>query len=192
MSIKNYTKEVVRGILHTASEFEWSLQGFGMLRLYLPNGFRLHVWDKRFAVENVSLVHTHPWGFKSTIIAGTVYNTRLAREEASPYRFYEQKILCGEGGGLREEPKEVGLKLMSYETYREGQSYEQESDEIHISIPVDGSVTIIERTFKEDRDHASVFWNVGERFVSAEPREARKYEVEAITGYALKTFFNQP
>lgn len=192
MSVESYNKKIVRGILHTANEFEWSLQGFGMLRLYLPNGARLHVWDKRYAVENVSLIHTHPWGFKSTIIAGEVFNTRFARtNSASPYKFYEQKLLCGEGGGLCDEPKVVYLKMLKLERYNAGDSYEQESDEIHMSMPLDGSVTIISRTFKEDRDHASVFWNPGYGFVSAEPRIATQEEVRAITQYSLEKFFNE-
>lgn len=188
----NLTKELVQWILINANQFEWSLQGFGMLRLYLPKGSRLHIWDKRHAVENVSQIHTHPWGFRSTVIVGCVYNTRFLREPASFYRLKERKILCGEGGGLLGDTVEVGLKMLKLEAYNSGDSYEQESDEIHMSMPQDGTVTIINRTFKEDRDHASVFWPAAEEFVSAEPRRATSEEVESITKYSLATYFNYP
>ena len=80
--------------------------------------------------------------------------------------------------------------MLKMEIYNAGDSYEQESDEIHLSMPDDGTVTIINRTFKDDVDHASVFWRMDENFVSAEPRDATRDEVSAITQHSLRTWFN--
>src|SRR5579859_3298084 len=53
-----------------------------------------------------------------------------------------------------------------------GQTYHQEKDEIHESLPFDGTVTLVTRTFTADRDHARVFWRGTGDFVTAEPRAA--------------------
>lgn len=190
MFVDEYTKDVIRGILHNALEFEWTLQGFGMLRLYMPNGARLHIWSKRHAVPDVTLIHTHPWSFRSTVIAGAMYNMRFVRVD-SIRTHYEQKILCGNGGGLREEPRRVGLKELRPEFYHDGDSYEQHHDEIHASYPMTGTVTVINREFKDDPDHSFVFWPQGKQFISAEPRVATKEQVTEITQQSLRRWFNR-
>src|SRR5687768_1551320 len=169
-----------------------------MLRLYMPNGARLHVWSDRHVTPDVSLIHTHPWGFKSTVIAGSLKNVRFNRIPGDTCPgfdaldvFYEQKIKCGEGGGLRDKPTLVQLGRDYIEMYAEGESYEQTSDEIHMSIPLDGTVTVINRTFNDDVDHASVFWRVFSEFVSAEPKVATKKQVVDITRNSLDKWFNR-
>lgn len=190
MFVDEYTKDVVRGILHNAVEYEWTLQGFGMLRLYLPNDVRMHVWSHRHVVKDVTLIHTHPWAFKSTVIAGAMYNIRYLRD-ASLRTHYEQQIRCGEGGGLRGEPNLIGLRELRPEFYHDGDSYEQSSEEIHASYPMTGTVTVIHRTFNDDPDHSYVFWQNGSRFVSAEPRIASDIEVREITQQSLRRWFNR-
>jgi hypothetical protein len=48
------TKALVKNILEKATSYKWSLQGFGMLRLYLSKDVRMHVWHPDFAVKKVS------------------------------------------------------------------------------------------------------------------------------------------
>ncbi len=71
---ENVTQSLALKLLETSAvrpeAFEWSLQGFGMLRLYLSKEVRLHVWDDRYAVKNVTTIHTHPWHFRSTVLFG--------------------------------------------------------------------------------------------------------------------------
>lgn len=191
--IKNYSKEIVRGILSKPHKFEWSLQGLGMLRLYLTDQIRLHVWSTRHAVESVSELHTHPWDFTSTIIAGCIVNTRYSRQIApacAVEKYWEQRLFCGPGGNLIGKPAIVELVERRQETYLEGDSYSQLSDEIHKSSPIDGSVSIIERRATSHPDHASVFWKQSDgEFVSAEARRATKKEINQITRNALNKWF---
>ena len=184
-------KDTVREMLANPHTTEWTLQGLGMLRAYLDDAkrFRLHVWDKRFQVHNVSLTHTHPWDFKSRIIAGAVHNIRWAESQGSGVPYYRQTILCGPGGGLEGGPQNVLLKHGAVESYDEGDTYTQKAREIHTSSPVDGTVTLIERDFHGDVVHANVYWRIDREWVSAEPRPATRLEVDLITGYSLYRWF---
>lgn len=190
------TKAAVRQLLLAGPAIKgWSLQGFGMLRLYLDARceYRLHVWDARYAVKDVSAAHDHPWDFESTIIAGELVNQLFIEQPdhlpgGSP--FLEQKLLCGLGGGLCEE-KPRALRLIPHppDRYNEGDTYFQSAAQIHTSQPVDGTVTIIKRIFHEDTEHARVFWRKGVEWVSAEPRPAYDLEVRNICDRALAMWF---
>jgi hypothetical protein len=186
-------KSLVKKILESPTDHEWTLQGLGMLRLYLDDERRLHVWDSRYAVENVSQMHTHPWNFKSHVVAGELHNTRFVVVDSEPApttakEFNKQTIFCGVGGGLVDSPRKVHLDVYSQEFYSERESYDELAHEIHISQPVDGTVTIVKREFLEDADHALVFWETGE-WVSAEPRPATEKEILDITSYSLNRWF---
>lgn len=177
----------VKSMLESPGDYDWSLQGFGMLRTYLAPDLRLHIWDKEYQVDNVSLLHDHPWDFESYIVAGGLTNYLYNYNTTGMY-FNRQRILCGVGGGLDGEPESV--KLTNYQTdhYDASQSYVEKHDQIHMSAPADGTITIIKRHFTEDVDHANVFYDTDE-WVSAEPRPATQQEVYAITAKALMTWF---
>lgn len=183
------TKLLVKKILEKAENFKWSIQGLGMLRLYLADDLRLHVWDNRYRVVNVSPIHDHPWDFESTVVAGAVRQVRYI--EGMSYdnmTFKYATIKCGEGACTLSEPTLIDLQP-HYEEYREGNIYTQKADEIHESQPEDGTVTLCKRTFGRNRDNARVFWRGDGEFVSAEPRTATSDEVKAITENALTRWF---
>lgn len=195
-------KAVIRAILEHAEHYKWSLQGFGMLRTYLDEQriFRLQVWDNRYRIPGVSLIHDHPWNFKSKIIAGELWNTRYVRRDVdwndasvaldTDRKFYSEKvIIAGEGGGVRGNAHDVELLRQDTELYKEGEEYSQRWYEVHESNFSDGTVTIIERDFKEDKDAALVYYPMNEEWVSAEPRPATKEEVLAIVGNSLERWF---
>lgn len=185
-----FTKQLVKSILVHASAYAWSLQGLGMLRLYLSTEDRLHVWDTRHAIPNVSAIHDHPWGFESHVVAGRIRNYRYIREAEGDE--YKSAILqCGPGGCVKSQPKIVRLRRAEMEEWLPGEAYWQKHDEIHESQPERGTVTIVRRTFREDTEHATVFWPAKEEWVSAEPRPATPEEVAAITGFALRTWFTE-
>jgi len=189
---KAIDKRQIENILKRALNYEgWSIQGFGMLRLYLTKEIRLHVWDARFMVPNVSLVHDHPWNFFSRVIAGQIENARyyVREPDAGSPNYFFSTIQCGPGGGMRSEPKLIGLARHPSHTYIEGQSYSQEASEIHDTDYRDGTVTLVERTFKQDTEHARVFWKESEQWISAEPRKADEQEVEQICHRALSNWF---
>lgn len=181
------TKEVIKGILKNAENFKWSLQGFGMLRLYLSESVRLHVWDDRYRVKDVSDIHTRPWDFHSTVIAGfitdNVYEFYPGGEEYSYSR-----MLAGENAHLKGGTMPIELKR-SFKLYGENGTYNHSLDDIHNTHYQNGSVTLVARRFFNDRDHASVFWRKGKEWVDARPRPATNEEVKNICGYSLETWF---
>jgi hypothetical protein len=187
MNDESVVKSLVRPILQNPHGLDWSLQGFGMLRLYLGGNRRLHIWDERYANEGVSEMHTHPWDFRSLVVAGEVTNIRYMKDGDIP--FFEQTIRCGEGGGLVDGPQRAWLRALDSETYTEQETYTQEASEIHVSHPLSGTVTIVKRTFKSDTEHAYVYWPIGYEWVTAEPRPASATEVRAITENALERWF---
>lgn len=77
-------KPLVKTILTQATSYPWSIQGLGMLRLYLAKDLRLHVWTDQGRVENVSDMHTHPWHFDSEIVAGVMRNQRFVEDVRLP------------------------------------------------------------------------------------------------------------
>jgi len=187
---------LIRKILERPHNHDWSLQGFGMLRLYLSDSLRLHVWDETFAVPGVSIMHTHPWDFTSTVIAGYITN-RIYRQVDGTVPNVEwcmrQLIKCGVGGGPCESntPEPCHVKLHKAKTYVEGQRYAERSEQIHTSHPVRGTVTLVKRSFKQDTEHAYVYWPYGGKWISAEPKPARKEQVESIASYSLREWFSK-
>lgn len=181
-------KASIKALLRCATEYEWSLQGLGMLRLYLEPDIRLHVWSREHAVEDVSVIHTHPWHFTSTIIAGELRNIRYATHPDGQ-RFMQQLLQCGPGGCLKSQPEMVKLRVDVDESFSEGETYSQAATVRHASFPEDGTVTIIKRAPTGDPDHALVFWPFGRDWVSAEPRRATPDEVDQITRNALARWF---
>lgn len=182
-------KPLIQKILERPHQHDWSLQGLGMLRLYLTDELRLHIWHSAFRVPDVSMMHTHPWHFHSLIVAGEVIQNRYAESDTG-LEYHRQTILCGPGGGLLDEPPQlVKLKKKPDEHYSEGEVYSQLANEIHVSVPRNGTVTLIQREFLDDTEHAYVFWESGGEWVSAEPRRAVYGEVKDITQHALKVWF---
>lgn len=185
------TRELVRDILEHPECRDWTLQGLGMLRTYLTEELRLHVWDKHFAVPGVSELHTHPWALDSLVVAGALRNVRYrptGKVNGMPYM--RQRLKCGAGACLEGEPELAFLRAMEVEYYAAGECYHQEAYEIHQSFPENGTVTLVQRTFNGDRDHALVFWPYEMGWVTAEPRPATEMEVQAITSNALQRWFS--
>jgi len=192
------TRSLVRFLLERAANYKWSIQGFGMLRLYLDGDHepRLNIWDSRYRIPNVSMMHTHPWDFASLVVAGELTNIRYV--EAAPseqHRIIEvhsSQIKPGPGGGLRRHAGEVleerevcRFMAQREEVYCPGDVYFQLADEIHVSLPSDGCITINLRE-RVGADVARTFWPRGTDWVSAEPRVATAEEVADITQLALR------
>lgn len=185
-----YEKGLVKKILEKPHGYEWSVQGLGMMRLYLSKEVRLHIWDETLRVPDVSDMHTHPWDFLSLVVCGEITNIRYTPSSAvTDCEFRRQEIFCGVGGGLVGEPVNVYLNRSQPEHLGENETYHQVANEIHVSESLRGSITIIERHFGHDEDHAYVYWDAGE-WVSAEPREATSEEIEVVTRYSLDRWFN--
>lgn len=187
--LMNAAKHLVKEILEYPERKTWTLQGFGMLRTYLSPEVRLHIWDDRYRNSDVSMMHTHPWHFHSYVVAGSVRNLIYVEVEGEADPYNRQTIQCGEGGGKVGEPETVGLVLASAFDVREGEEYSQDAHEIHMSEPDNGTITIIEREFLDDTEHAYVYWEKDKEWITAEPRLATDDEIEAITQYSLDRWF---
>ncbi len=166
---------------------DWTVQGFGFLRLRLDDATRLHVWDSRLRAPGVSDIHDHTqWAFTSQIISGTLVNVRYSITVEDRGQRHHMAILnCGIGGGVKPgSVQEVSLLASHPELYLPGSSYRQEPDEIHRTMPADGTVTLITQE-RRPVDTARVFWPFGGAWGDAIPRQAEGYEVENVVGFAL-------
>lgn len=171
-----------RSILEHPHDFDWSLQGFGMLRVYVGEHkrFRLNVRHSKFAVPNVSIIHNHPWDFRSWILAGRFTNVRYQFGTGDVYK--AMMIEPGDKGGPAGDEQ---ITIM-HET-RPEDTYEQRADEVHASYYTDGTVTLNDRTGRRNADRAMVYWRDGE-WVDAKPRTATRDEVAFAASEALGRF----
>lgn len=184
---------LVKTILQQAPSFDWSLQGFGMFRLYLDDEVRLHLWDSTYKVTDCTMIHEHPWDFHSDVIAGVVHNERFTVTDDSLLASYEEtKIKAGEGAHVLGDSRRVYLRSYGIESYDTGEYYSQNADEIHQSIPEDGTVTLVVRGMRSDkhRDHALVYCVPSLGFVSAAPRKATYEEILGAARRSLERWFN--
>lgn len=190
------SKTLAEAILRNAAAFRWELQGFGMLRCYLPGDTRLQVWDRTFAVPGVTTIHDHPWHFNSLIVAGELHNERL--KECRPWSqdpaatHMKRSIVPGIGLRRAGDGDDVPVRLVSagIERHFAGGVYHQQADEIHESRPVRGTVTVIGRK-RVGADVARSYYPVGSDWTSAEPRVATPEERDAIISYSLQQWFER-
>lgn len=185
--VENALVETVRFILTDPLKYEWSLQGFGLLRLYLENDTRLHVWSRKYRYPNVSMIHDHlQWGLESTIVVGHVTNIKYVEDpEGDEYKY--MVIKPGVGTRAKSRPKKISLKART-RSYYKGDTYAQYPEEIHETDASDGTVTIMKKYPTED-DSARVFWPKNGKWDTAEPRPANEHEILDITRSSLKLWF---
>lgn len=182
----NKLRTAVRFLLENAAKFEWSLQGLGMLRLYLPDDTRLHVWDTRHAYPGASPIHDHQqWSLHSTVISGCIRNIRyIKNSNGEPFHF--AKFKAGYGTQRLSQPETIHLLACIPELHHPGDSYAQHPEEIHQTVPNNGTVTIMRKTPTADPESARIFWEEGTEWGSAEPRRATDEEVRQMTEWALE------
>lgn len=181
---------MVRAILGDAQMYQWTVQGFGMLRTYLPvagnlKRFRLNIWNSNLAIPGVSVMHDHPWDFDSWIINGKFRNVRYI-EDAWGLSYKFMTIKTGEGGCPMSEPAAVRLMPLPVENYKTGDKYHQDALEIHASFYDDFTVTLNDRV--GDTEHARVFWRDEPHgyWVDAKPRVATAQEIGETVRLALE------
>lgn len=184
-------KPLVRHILAHADQYDWSIQGFGLLRLYLPGDARLHIWDHARSYQDVSMIHDHiQWGLTSTVVAGQLTNTRYLELPAQRYglpityinntewELYNWATFkAGFDAKQLHDPDKIWLKAMKPEIYMPGDSYHQEPREIHETAAQPGTVTVMQKFPSEDAVNARIFWPVGMTWGTAAPRPATAEEV---------------
>lgn len=151
----------VRHMLDHPYRFSWSFQGLGMYRVKLTEDVRVHIWMPSEANEGVSDMHTHPWSFRSLVLAGSirdiVYQDVGRVEDGLPARRHE--VICGpDGGGALDDGKMTGLRPLSDQVHEAGTSYKLPWNLVHRSRPqVEGTVTVLLKTEKVSDDQACVY-----------------------------------
>jgi hypothetical protein len=171
---------------------DWTVQGFGFMRLRIDDSTRLHIWDARLREAGVSDIHDHTqWAFTSHILSGQIINVRyqICQETCDNAQRYNQATLtCGIGGGIHSQPAQVVALLAGKpELYLPGASYRQEPDEIHRTHAADGTVTLLKQE-RRKVDTARVFWPEGGVWGDAIPRQATKDEIDDVGGFALSVY----
>lgn len=191
------TKQLVKAILKSPFDLKWSVQGLGMLRTYLSDEIRLHIWDRSLRVKGVSPIHDHPWHLDSYIVSGAMKQHRYTISGLSALNLnlnlvaetlHMTKIQCGENACTKTEPVKVTAYKWPLEVYFSGESYRQTKDEIHESMAEDGTVTLVTRTFDGDRETARVLWRGEGGWVDAAPRPATGIEILKVCENALAGF----
>jgi hypothetical protein len=188
-------REMVRYLLENRMKLpadDWTVQGFGFMRLRVAPNVRIHIWDARLREAGVSDIHDHTqWAFTSRIVSGQIINVRysIAVPGCPDAQSYHMATLtCGIGGGMQNKPPEVVALLAGKpELYLPGMQYRQEPDEIHRTHAADGTVTVIIQE-RRDVDTARVFWPEGGVWGDAIPRQASRDEIEQVGHYALSVF----
>jgi hypothetical protein len=192
-------KPLVKAVLKSPQALDWTIHGIGLMLTYLDKEHRLHIFDKSLRVETVSPIHDHAWHLKSYIVAGILRQRRyeIICESGG---FYLDKAYTGVEKFKQASINTIGIPIPTpgpdvfvntaeLEEYREGQTYHQYNDEIHETIPEDGTVTLVEREFARDIRSARIFWRGEGEWVSAAPRRALPSEIEYVTQHALRLWF---
>jgi hypothetical protein len=178
----------VIAILDRPRAYQWSVQGLGMLRLYIRDVGRIHIWDSRLRYPGVSPFHTHSWDLESTVVFGAMKNERLIEmppDSPMGKLFWRKRLICGYDTREVSPPEKVILAVNSVEHYFSSDTYTQSANEIHQSIPKDGTVTLMRRVQGDHDGAASVYWPIDQEFGSAKPRDAKPLEIDAAVELAL-------
>lgn len=177
----------VRAILERAAAYDWSVQGFGLLRLYMGREGRLHVWAPCLRYDGVSVIHDHSWDLHSTIVSGRLVNRRYVETQLPGSSYLKRKLVTGYNTRFIAPSTRTYLVALKDEVYLPGGEYAQKATEIHETIPDPYTVTFMQRY--EDTDGlATVYWPVGSEWGTAKPRPATPEEVKRVTKRALELF----
>ena len=186
--MNKYSKydEIVKKILNNPLDYEWEIQGFGMLRTYISKNTRLQIWLKEFIVPNVTDIHTHPWNFESLIYQGDITNYCFMESESSDgNKFDKCLILTGENAYVKEKIPTI-MEIVSTEWYTTGDSYYHKKTIPHRIDFSDGTITILTKSNIDKDSLAYSYVPNGKEWVSAAPRQATEEEIQKFIKAALK------
>lgn len=171
------------GILERAENWDWSVQGLGMLRLYIKNLGRLHIWDESLMYPNVSRIHNHSWDLQSTVIVGALQNI-IYVPDPNGYTFWRKKIVAGYNYQELSTDEQVRLIPTTNPVYFPGDIYAQKADEIHFTNPLELTVTIMERHKLAEDEITEVYYE--KEFGNAKSRPATAEEILRVTQRAVQ------
>ena len=186
-------KETLLDILKNPSNYEWEVQGLGMLRTYLNKDTRFQIWNKDLIVEDVTDIHTHPWDFVSLILQGKITNhiyKEYPEQVNDSKKYFRCLITTGEDAYVKEK-SEVYLLKYEKNTYPSGIYYIHKKHDPHKIKFKDGTITVLSKFNKNDESEAYTYVKDGNEWVSAMPRPAKDYEIHDTIKKALELYNNE-
>jgi len=178
-------KTYVRKVLENPHDRLWTVQGFGKMATNITENARLHVWDRVLVEPRVPAIHSHSWDFKSTILAGRMRNLRFREIDGVTWN----RILVSSAGAVMGPTERAALTELPLDIYGEGESYVQTSEEIHLSLPEDGTATLVEWQRESPERLMRIFWRGNRPWEGAKPRRATAEEIRNVTQNVLDTWF---
>ena len=214
------TRALVKAILRHAEHYSWEVPANGRLTLVLePNVAVINVFHSKYRQPGTTAIHSHTVDFRSDIVGGVMRQYRYLRvtdagefgsaplkntdaghgsappkNGSAPRRYWEQELTL-DGKLSRGGPMDCYLEETEIETYAAGEFYEITADEIHQSVPEDGTVTLITRQHKTEPSSVSTFWPWAPLAAGARPsdkiipKEAEDEVVRDVMSVALKRWF---
>ena len=206
-------KETLLDILKNPFNYEWEVQGLGMLRTYLNKDTRFQIWNKDLIVDGVTDIHTHPWDFISVILQGKITNhiyKEYPEQVNKSKKYFRCLINTGEDAYVKEK-NEVYLLKCDKKTYTSGNFYIHKKHVPHKITFKDGTVTVLnkfnkneecEKYIKYTDNHITVlgqeksseaytYVKYGNEWISAMPRPAKDYEIYDTIKKALECYNNE-
>lgn len=168
--------------------YGWSVQGFGVLRLYIRDIGRLHIWTKALRYPGVSLVHNHSWDLASTVVAGELRNTKfteLSEYDSRGEPHHAMRLLTGYESKPLTDARHCRLLEYPGQVYWPGNVYVQAASEIHRTDALDGTITLMARN-EDQNGEADVYWPAGTEWGNAKPRAARPEEIRVAIEHAMR------
>jgi hypothetical protein len=185
----NPMRDLIKSVLRESSKYDWTAQGFGMIRCYLDKAhdWRVNVWTEEFRVKGVSDIHNHPWHFQSWIIAGSLTNEIYYPSGDGHIRLQRVEFTPGIDSDLKIQQHETRWYKVKLATHYDGATYKQNKDEIHRTSPSDLCVTLNYRV-REGEDRASSFIKPSSAWVDAKPYQIDGKTAACICDKALRLF----
>ena len=190
-------KETLLDILKNPFNYEWEVQGLGMLRTYLNKDTRFQIWNKDLIVDGVTDIHTHPWDFISVILQGKITNhiyKEYPEQVNKSKKYFRCLINTGEDAYVKEK-NEVYLLKCDKNTYTSGNFYIHKKHVPHKIKFKDGTITVLNKFNKngEDKKSSEAYTYVknGKDWVSAMPRPAKEHEIHDTIKKALVCYNNE-
>lgn len=184
-------KNKVREMLNNPLDYEWEIQGFGMLRTYIDANTRVQIWHNNYKIPNVTDIHTHPWDFTSFIIQGYMQNlcfieSKIENETVPEDIIYNRcLILTGEHAYVKEKTKVI-LSRDTNIKYTNGMEYTHKKDVPHRTEYSNGTITVLTKN-NINKDSLAYSYTKGDsEWVSAAPRIATNEEVMFFVNEALE------
>lgn len=169
---------------------DWTVQGFGLLRYYIRNVGRIHLWDDRLRYPGVSMIHNHAWHLRSTVVCGSLVNQRYLANDWKFFswaqRYHHMRLQTGFDTKTLSPVDTVWMIKQNPERYIPGDVYLQVAHEVHETIAANGTVTLMERNDTERPGEADVYWPIDHQWGTATPRPATPEEVQRTVSTAIE------